>query len=120
MSFISLYSAILEQVPTNIIPNTGSDSRNTIDGTWEKVATGSFYFLSSGSFTGFSGSITGSVGAYLSYTPININDTGSILFFVINESTASLQTTYYPNTLTLSDSVIQGTCSIDIGINYIG
>jgi hypothetical protein len=118
MPFISLYSSILTQTSNSIVPNTGSDSLNTITGTWTRAATGSFYFLSSGSFTGFSGSITGSVGAYLSYTPVNINDTGSILFFVINESTASLQTTYYPNTFVLSDSVIQGTCSLEIGINY--
>jgi hypothetical protein len=118
MPFLPLYSAILTQTSNSISPSIASD--NLIEGTWARVDTGSFYFLSSGSFTGFSGSITGSVGAYLSYTPININDTGSILFFVINESTASLQTTYYPNTLTLSDSVIQGTCSLEIGINYIG
>jgi hypothetical protein len=120
MPFISLYSAILEQVPTNIIPNTGSDSRNTIDGTWEKADTGSFYFLSSGSFTGLSGSYTGSIGAYLTYAPSSSNDTGSIVFSIANDSTASLKTTFDPSTFTLSDSVIQGVCTIDIGINYIG
>jgi len=120
MPFISLYSAILEQVPTNIIPNTGSDSRNTIDGTWEKADTGSFYFLSSGSFTGLSGSYTGSIGADLTYAPSSSNDTGSIIFSIANDSTASLKTTFDPSTFTLSDSVIQGVCTIDIGINYIG
>lgn len=119
MPFQSLYSALLTQLPTNIIPNTGSDSRNTINGTWEKANTGSFHFLSSGSFTGISGSYTGNIGVNLSYTPLNTNDTGSISFFLINDSTASLQTTFFPNTLTLSDSVIKGTCSINIGINYI-
>jgi hypothetical protein len=119
MPFISLYSAILEQVPTAIIPNTGSDSRNTINGTWEKVDTGSFYFLSSGSFTGLSGSYTGSIGAYLTYTPSSSNDTGSIIFSIANNSTASLKTTFDPSTFTLSDLVIQGTCSLSIGINYI-
>jgi hypothetical protein len=117
MPFLPLYSANLIQNQNSITQSVASD--NKIGGTWQKTATGSFYFLSSGSFTGFSGSITGSMGAYLSYTPININDTGSISFYIINESTASLQTTYYPNTLTLSDSVIQGTCSLEIGINYI-
>lgn len=116
MPFLPLYSANLTQTSNSIVPSIASDNR--ISGSWARVATGSFYLLSSGSFTGFSGSITGSMGAYLSYTPININDTGSISFFVINESTASLQTTFYPNTLTLSDSVIQGTCSLEIGINY--
>jgi len=112
MPFISLYSAILEQVPTAIIPNIGSDSTNTIDGTWEKVDTGSFYFLSSGSFTGLSGS-------YTTYTPSSSNDTGSIIFSIANDSTASLKTTFDPSTFTLSDLVIQGTCSLSIGINYI-
>ena len=119
MPFISLYNAILEQVPTAIIPNTGSDSSNTIDGTWEKVDTGSFYFLSSGSFTGLSGSYTGSIGAILTYAPSSSNDTGSIIFSIANDSTASLKTTFFPSTFTLSDSVIQGVCTIDIGINYL-
>lgn len=117
MPFLPLYSAILTQTSNSISQSIASD--NKITGSWARVDTGSFYFLSSGSFTGFSGSITGSVGAYLSYTPININDTGSISFSLINESTASLKTTYYPNTITLSDLVIQGTCSLEIGINYI-
>lgn len=117
MPFLPLYSALLEQTPTNIVDFIASD--NKITGTWEKVDTGSFYFLSSGSFTGFSGSVTGSIGAYLSYTPIDINDTGSISISLINDSTASLKTTFYPNTTILSDLVIQGTCSLEIGINYI-
>jgi hypothetical protein len=120
MPFQSLYSAILTQTSDSIAPNTGSDSSNTITGTWVRLTTGSFNFLSSGSFSGFSGSYTGSAGSFLYYTPLNINDTGSISFSILNDSTASLKTTFYPNTITLSDSVIQGTCSIDIGINYIG
>jgi len=119
MPFQSLYSALLTQAPTAIIPNIGSDSRNTITGSWQKVDTGSFYFLSSGSFTGLSGSYTGSIGAYLTYTPSSSNDTGSIIFSIANDSTASLKTTFNPSTFTLSDLVIKGTCSINIGINYI-
>jgi hypothetical protein len=120
MPFQSLYSAILTQTSDSIVPNTGSDSRNTITGTWVRVTTGSFNFLSSGSFSGASGSFTGSISTNLFYTPVNMNDTGSILFSILNDSTASLKTTFYPNSITLSDSVIQGSCSIDIGINYIG
>ena len=120
MPFISLYSSRLTQTSNSIVPNTGSDSPNTITGTWARVATGSFYFLSSGSFSGASGSFTGSIGLSLTYAPSSSNDTGSISFSILNDSTASLKTTYYPNSITLSDSVIQGTCSIDIGINYIG
>ena len=120
MSFISLYSSRLTQTSNSIIPNTGSDSLNTITGTWTRAATGSFYFLSSGSFSGISGSYTGSIGLSLYYIPTNANDTGSISFSILNDSTASLKTTFYPNSITLSDSVIQGTCSIDIGINYEG
>lgn len=119
MPFQLLYSALLTQSPTNIIPNTGSDSRNTITGSWQRVDTGSFYFLSSGSFTGLSGSYTGSIGAYLTYTPSSSNDTGSIIFSIANDSTASLKTTFRPSTFTLSDLVIKGTCSINIGINYM-
>jgi hypothetical protein len=122
MPFQLLYSALLTQTPTAIIPNIGSDSRNTIEGTWQKVNTGSFYFLSSGSFTGLSGSYTGSIGAYLTYSPSSLNDlndTGSIIFSISSSSTASLKTTFNPSTFTLSDSVIKGTCSINIGINYI-
>jgi hypothetical protein len=118
MPFLPLYSATLTQTSSSIISSIASDNR--ISGSWTRVATGSFYLLSSGSFTGFSGSITGSIGAYLSYSPVNINDTGSISFSLINDSTASLKTTFYPNTITLSDSVMQGTCSLEIGINYIG
>lgn len=120
MPFQSLYSSLLTQTSDSIVPNTGSDSLNTITGTWERVGPGSFNFLSSGSFLGISGSYTGSIGAYLTYSPEDTNDTGSISFSIMNDSTASLKTTFYPNTFTLSDSVIQGTCSIDIGINYIG
>ena len=120
MPFQSLYNSLLTQTSNSIVPNTGSDSQNTISGSWARADTGSFYFLSSGSFTGISGSYTGSIGIYLTYSPEDTNDTGSISFSIINDSTASLKTTFYPNTLTLSDSVIQGSCSIDIGINYIG
>jgi hypothetical protein len=119
MPFQLLYSALLTQAPTNIIPNTGSNSRNTITGSWQRVDTGSFYFLSSGSFTGLSGSYTGSIGAYLTYSPSSSNDTGSIIFSIANDSTASLKTTFNPSTFTLSDLVIKGTCSINIGINYM-
>jgi hypothetical protein len=118
MPFLPLYSAILTQTSNSISPSIASD--DMITGSWVRVATGSFYFLSSGSFTGLTGSYTGSMAAYISYTPVNINDTGSILFSLVNDSTASLKTTYYPNTITLSDSVIKGTCSLEIGINYIG
>jgi hypothetical protein len=119
MPFQLLYSALLTQTSNSISPSIASDSRNTITGTWQRVDTGSFYFLSSGSFTGLSGSYTGSIGAYLTYAPSSSNDTGSIIFFISSSSTASLKTTFNPSTFTLSDSVIKGTCSINIGINYI-
>ena len=117
MPFLPLYSAILTQTSNSISPSIASD--NLIEGTWARVDTGSFYFLSSGSFTGLSGSYTGSIGAYLTYSPSSSNDTGSIIFFISSSSTASLKTTFSPSTFTLSDLVIKGTCSINIGINYV-
>ena len=117
MPFLPLYSAILTQTSNSISPSIASD--NLITGSWVRVDTGSFYFLSSGSFSGLSGSYTGSIGAYLTYAPSSSNDTGSIIFSIANDSTASLKTTFNPSTFTLSDSVIKGTCSINIGINYM-
>jgi hypothetical protein len=117
MPFQPLYSALLTQTSNSISPSIASDNR--ITGTWVRVDTGSFYFLSSGSFSGLSGSYTGSIGAYLTYAPSSSNDTGSIIFSIANDSTASLKTTFNPSTFTLSDSVIKGTCSINIGINYM-
>lgn len=116
MPFISLYSASLTQVSGSIIDNTSI--RNTISGSWVKFNTGSYYFLSSGSFSLSTGSFTGSVSAILSYNPINSSDTGSFLFTLLNPSTASLYTIANARSGLLSDTVIQGAYSVDIGIDY--
>jgi hypothetical protein len=116
MPFISLYSASLTQFSGSIIASTGS--RNTISGSWVTIATGSYNFLSSGSLSLSTGSFTGSVSAILSYTPINPRDTGSFVFTIQNPSTASLYTIANARSGLLSNTVIQGTFSLDLGIDY--
>jgi hypothetical protein len=119
MSYKPLYQAVIIQT-TNTISSSIDASRtvNTITGSWVKIDTGSFNFISSGSFSGTSASYTGSLSINVAYERKNASDTGSISLTRLDNNTLRLQTQAYPMTAQLSDSVIQGTCSIDVGIYY--
>jgi hypothetical protein len=119
MPYIPLYYAQLTQTGNTISAILYADARpNVITGSWTATATGSYNFISSGSFSGASGSITGSLGINLTYQRLNSSDTGSISVIQKDSNTMILQTSAYPIAQTLNDNVIKGTCSIDIGIYY--
>jgi hypothetical protein len=119
MAYLSLYAAELTQTGNNISAQIDADAHpNVISGSWVTVATGSYNFISSGSFSGASGSITGSIQTNIYLSPKPSNNTGSISLAVLDENTLRLQTSAYPTTLTLNGGVIQSSCSIDVGIQY--
>jgi len=119
MAYLSLYAAELTQTGNNISAQLDADTHpNVISGSWVTVATGSYNFISSGSFSGASGSITGSIQTNIYLSPKPSNNTGSISLAVLDENTLRLETTAYPSTLTLNEGVIQSSCSIDVGIQY--
>jgi hypothetical protein len=120
MPYISLYNVDLFQNGNTISASIDPSDRspNLITGSWTVVETGSYNFISSGSFTGASGSITGSIKTTIYLLPKTSNNTGSIYLAVLDQNTLRLQTSAYPTTLTLNDNVIQSSCSIDVGIEY--
>ena len=127
MAYSPLYSAFIYQSASVMLQITASDggkSTNAITGSWSRLATGSYMFVSSGSFSGASGSITGSIaldilltttGSKSSYSPNGI--------FVYNSQSngnAIFINTYsnFFNDI-LADNVIgSGSCYLNIGINY--
>jgi hypothetical protein len=115
MPYITLYAARLSQNGNSITSSVNADLPNKITGSWATIDTGSYNFISSGSFTGASGSITGSLGINLYNTD---STTGSISLYILDANTVRLQTSAYPMTAQLTSNVIKGTCSIDIGIYY--
>jgi hypothetical protein len=119
MAYLSLYAAELTQTGNTISARLDADTHpNVITGSWVTVASGSYNFISSGSFTGASGSITGSIKTTIYLIPKTSNNTGSISLAVLDQNTLRLQTSAYPTTLTLTGGVIQSSCSIDVGIQY--
>jgi hypothetical protein len=120
MSYISLYAALLTQTGNTITASLDSDAHpNQITGSWVSGSvSGSYNFISSGSFSGASGSITGSMQVNIYYIRKDSNDTGSISLGILDENTLRLQTSAYPMTAQLTGGVIQGSCSIDVGIQY--
>ena len=120
MPYITLYAAQLFQngdiISASLDPSTRTP--NKITGSWATINTGSYNFVSSGSFTGASGSITGSaiVTVYNANSPRN--NTGSIISYVLDANTVILQTSAYPMTSQLTSNVITGSCFIDVGISY--
>jgi hypothetical protein len=120
MPYISLYSALITQNGNAISESLDRISHNNkITGSWVSGSvSGSYNFISSGSFTGASGSITGSMQVNVYYIRKNSNDTGSISLGILDRNTLRLQTSAYPMTAQLTGGVIQGSCSIDVGIQY--
>jgi hypothetical protein len=119
MPYISLYAAQLTQPGNLISAELDADAHpNRITGSWVVVATGSYNFVSSGSFSGASGSITGSIQTSIYLLPKTSNNTGSISLSVLDQNTLRLETTAFPTTPTLTDRVIRSSCSIDVGIQY--
>jgi hypothetical protein len=121
MPYLPLYSALLtENTPGTISAMLDADNHpNLITGSWVSGSvSGSYNFVSSGSFSGASGSITGSMQVNIYYERKDSNDTGSISLGILDENTLILQTSAYPMTTQLTTGVIQGSCSINIGIQY--
>jgi hypothetical protein len=119
MPYIPLYSTQLIQTGNTITTSSlSADRTNQITGSWVSTATGSYTFISSGSFSGASGSITGSLGINLTYARLDSSDTGSISVAKKDNNTLILQTSTYQIAGTLNSNVIKGTCSIDVGIYY--
>ena len=120
MPYITLYAAQLFQNGDIISASLDLSDRtpNLITGSWATIDTGSYNFISSGSFTGASGSITGSVIVDIYNVNNSINNTGSIISYVLDVNTVRLQTSAYPMTSQLTSNVITGSCFIDVGISY--
>ena len=120
MAYLSLYSAQLTQTGNILSVQLDADRHpNLITGSWVSGSvSGSYNFISSGSFSGASGSVTGSIQTNIYLSPKPSNNTGSISLSVVDENTLRLTTTSYPTTLTLNGGVIQSSCSIDVGIQY--
>jgi hypothetical protein len=120
MPYITLYAAQLFQNGDTISASLDLSDRtpNLITGSWATIDTGSYNFISSGSFTGASGSITGSTTVTVYNTDAPLNNTGSILSYVLDENTVRLQTSAYPMTAQFTSNVITGSCFIDVGISY--
>jgi hypothetical protein len=119
MPYINLYAAQITQTGDTIIPNINSDL-TTITGSWVSGSiSGSYNFISSGSFSGASSSITGGLELRFEYDQINFTtDTGSIRFARLDENTLQLVTKPHPLSLYSAGNVMKGTCSIDIKIQY--
>lgn len=121
MPFYSLYSASIIQNGTNIVATPFG--KNTITGSWSKLSTGSYQFISSGNFgpTISSGSITGSLGIYFTYRDAN-NEfdsgyySGSNINVFATSSNALILQTYSVGQQRFSDNTLLGYLNIDIGI----
>lgn len=129
MPFLSLYTASIYQSASTMLEITasfGGKSRNIITGSWSRLTTGSYVLISSGSFTGASGSITGSLGLQITLTPTSSASlpTNGIFAYALAPGVNSQNAIYvdtYSNyfTQTLADNVINsGSCTLVIGINY--
>ena len=123
MAYISLYSASIAQ--------SGSSSPNSLSifggktlttATWKRNGTGSYELSSSGtpSFSGVSGSITGSLILTVNYRNSSSADTASISIYTSGSNTSSVFLSIQSNPLLgiYKDGILFGSCSIDIGINY--
>jgi len=119
MPYINLYAAQITQTGNRITPTINSDL-TTITGSWVSGSiSGSYNFISSGSFSGASSSITGGLELTLEYNRINFTtDTGSIGITILDENTLQLVTKPHPLSLYSAGNVMKGTCSIDVKIQY--
>lgn len=78
-------------------------------------------FVSSGSFSGISGSITGSIVGSILYSPISTSSLGSVSMLTSPTNPNAFYIYISSNILsqTLSDNAIEsGSYNINIGINY--
>ncbi len=128
MAFITLYSASIYQSANNIVPITASDDRgistNTITGSFNRTATGSYMFVSSGSFTGASGSYTGSIAFKITQFPTSSSFSSSIFMYNVATNRNAIYTQVYSNYFsanpTLSDNALTtGLYGIEIGIQTL-
>ena len=126
MAFLSLYSASIYQsasVMLQITASSGGKTANLITGSFIRTATGSYTFASSGSFSGRSGSITGSIASHISYNPsANPTSTGSIFISTLITDPNAFYINTFSNIFsqTLSDNAVRsGSYEVNIGIQYL-
>jgi hypothetical protein len=123
MTYISLYSASIAQTGSSA-PTVVSlfGGKSAVTATWLRIATGSYQLSSSGipNFSGISGSITGSITLTLNYRSSSSLDTASISFYSSGSNTSSLFLAVQSNPLLgiYKDSILFGSCSVDVGITY--
>jgi hypothetical protein len=127
MAYISLYSASIYQSASNVLQITassGGKSTNAITGSWSRLTTGSYMFVSSGSFSGASGSITGSmainVALFATGSASSYQANGLFAYTSRSNANAIFINTYSDFiSQTLADNAIgSGSCNLSIGINY--
>jgi len=122
MAYISLYSASITQTGTSAPSAVVFGGKSAVNATWLRTATGSYQLSSSGqpTFSGASGSITGSLTLAVSYQSTSSLDTASIAIYTSGSDTSSVFLSIQSNPLLgiYNDGIIFGSCSIDIGITY--
>ena len=129
MAFITLYSASIYQSSSHISQITASEFGrpiSTITGSFDRINTGIYAFVSSGSFTGASGSYTGSIAFKVNQTFISSSSptTSSIFLYSSGSNPNAVFLVTYSNYFTanpiLSDSTVSsGSCNIEIGIQTL-
>ena len=122
MAYLSLYSASITQTGTAAPTASLFGGKSAVSATWLRTATGSYQLSSSGvtSFSGASGSITGSLTLTVNYRNSSSADTASISLFSSGSNTSSLFLNIQSNPLLgiYKDGILFGSCSIDVGITY--
>jgi hypothetical protein len=122
MAYLSLYSASITQTGATAPTASVAGGKSLTTATWLRTSTGSYQLSSSGtpSFSGVSGSVTGSLTLTVNYMNSSSADTASISLYTSGSNTSSVFLAVQSNPLLgiYKDGIIFGSCSIDIGITY--
>jgi hypothetical protein len=122
MAYLSLYSASITQTGTAAPTASLFEGKSAVTATWLRTTTGSFQLSSSGAttFSGASGSITGSLTLTVNYRNSSSADTASISLYTSGSNTSSVFLLIQSNPLLgiSRDNILFGSCSIDVGITY--
>lgn len=118
MPFYVLYSASLTQTGSGPITASLDAKGNAITGSWTRLSTGTYQFVSSGNLapTLTSGSITGSLRLQYNYNSITSSDTSSNYFLYTTSSNALILKTISAVNGSPIDNAIPGIFSLRIGI----
>jgi len=122
MAYLSLYSASITQTGTAAPTASLFEGKSATNAAWLRTSTGSYQLSSSGAttFSGISGSVTGSLTLTVNYRSSSSLDTASISLFSSGSNTSSLFLNIQSNPLLgiYKDDILFGSCSIDVGITY--